>query len=173
VINEGRSNRVDYSTGRDRREILFVFWAIWYSYRSSGFVVTCPYDYLRSEQATRVTCEPMSGALVQRQGHMIKRYIRGSVVSQLQQIMQWHNCPPAGAHHQVSWRTGCRMKCAWAHNLPQEGCQNMHPMQSGGCHMEEPYISQHRPLTALRAGTTHTPDPARSFDSWKLIDQAL
>jgi hypothetical protein len=84
----------------------------------------------------------MSGALVQRQGHMIKRHIRGSVVLQLQQIMHEHNHPPVGAHHQVSWRTDCRMKCAWVHNLPHEGCQTMCPMQFGGCHMGEPYISQ-------------------------------
>ena len=99
MINGGRSNRVDYSTDRNRRGILFVFWAIRHIYRSSRCVVTCLYDFLRSEQTTHVTCEPMSGALVQRPGHMTKQHIRDDVVLQLQQFMHWHNCPPVEAHH--------------------------------------------------------------------------
>jgi hypothetical protein len=60
------------------------------------------------------------------------------------------------ASPRVSWRTGCRMKCAWAHSLPHEGCQTMCTLQLSGCHMDEPYISQPRPLTALGAGVVHT-----------------
>jgi hypothetical protein len=72
------------------------------------------------------------------------------------------------------------MKCAWAHSLPHEVCQEimlarevMRPMQPDSCHLKQSYITSPTPLTALGAGAIHTADFSRSFDSWKSIDQAL